>query len=484
MALFSAVVVIACTVVTGVLVPPDERMPLVWAGAAAAVAVALTVAVTARWALTRHSRHYIQHQALLTRRLGEQEAAMVRLARELLPDAVSRVQQGESAQDVLSKFPCEIGLTPQFQDARKSVVHAVVEAVQAEEDLREAAERAMVSIARRVQAIVHQQSQDLRDMEDRHGTNPKVFSDLLHLDHGNALIGRLADSVVFLGGGRPGQQWPRPISLLSVLRGAMSRILDYRRVELASVPEGIAVIGPMVAPVIHALAELLDNATRYSPPHAKVIMSAIEVQNGLAVEIEDLGLGLSEEARECAEQTLRRAQAGMALTDLGETPRLGLAVVGRLCRTYDFGVELRPSGYGGVRAVLNVPKDLITTLPASGQAHGIGALAGSRVARARSSASPSIPAARTGAASPGLVPENGDVPEVTEWTDRGLPRRQRRRSVPSAPRPTAASGTESHSVPAKPVEPGMWLADFHRGLSGEIPAATRQEDDAASDKGE
>ncbi|GAA3074659.1 hypothetical protein GCM10020000_69600 [Streptomyces olivoverticillatus] len=83
----------------------------------------------------------------------------------------------------------------------------MIEAVQAEEALRDAAHRAFVNIARRMQAIVHQQAYDIRDMEHKHGNNPDVFGDLLHLDHGNALTGRLADSIAVLGGSRPGRQW-------------------------------------------------------------------------------------------------------------------------------------------------------------------------------------------------------------------------------------------------------------------------------------
>src|SRR5258705_474962 len=79
----------------------------------------------------------------------------------------------------------------------------------------------------------------------------------------------LADSLVVLGGESPGRQWADPMPVLSVLRGAMSRIIDYRRVDLGEPPD-VAVLGRAVEPVAHALAELLDNATRYSPPESRV----------------------------------------------------------------------------------------------------------------------------------------------------------------------------------------------------------------------
>ncbi|MEK8169642.1 ATP-binding protein [Streptomyces sp. M19] len=198
------------------------------------------------------------------------------------------------------------------------LLRSVLETVRNEEDLRDSAQRAFVNIARRVQAIVHQQAQDLREMEDRHGADPEVFGDLLHLDHGNALVGRLADSIAVLGGSRPGRQWQRKVPLFNVLRGAMSRILDYRRVDLHSVAD-VGVIGPAVEPLIHAAAELLDNACRYSPPQTRVHLTAVEVQSGIAVEIEDAGVGLTAEARKRTEEVMARASAGLDLNDLGET---------------------------------------------------------------------------------------------------------------------------------------------------------------------
>src|SRR5439155_10152283 len=127
----------------------------------------------------------------------------------------------------------------------------VLTVIDTEDVMRDAAQRSFVSIARRVQAIVHQQANELREMEEDHGRNPEVFDDLLRIDHGTALIGRLADSIAVLGGGRPGRQWPQPVPLYSVLRGAMSRILEYRRISLDNIAKA-NIRGISVEPVIHA----------------------------------------------------------------------------------------------------------------------------------------------------------------------------------------------------------------------------------------
>lgn len=434
-----------------------------------AVAVALTAVVGA--GARRRSRRIADLEATAAAQreaLAHQEAETVRLAEQLLPDVVRRLRGGEFPEEVLTGLDAPA--------AHLAVLRSVVDAVAAEEDLRDSAQRAFVNIARRVQAIVHQQAQELRQMEDRHGQRPDVFGDLLRLDHGTALIGRLADSIAVLGGARPGRQWSKAVPLYSVLRGAMSRIIDYQRVELHSVSE-IAIVGTAVEPLIHALAELLDNATRYSPPNTRVHLTAVDVQSGIAVEIEDGGVSMSEEARARAERLLLQAQQGIDVNDLGETPRLGLAVVGRLAQAYGFQVSLRPSAYGGVRAVLIVPQELITTAAgATGRAHGIGTSSGPRLAvHAPAPHAPQSHAPSPQMPSPQMPVERAvtgpttdtEAPVVTERTANGLPQRRRRKPATPSDAAPASTGPAPATDSADAVQPGMWLAAFQSGVSGE-----------------
>ncbi|MEV6976856.1 ATP-binding protein [Kitasatospora sp. NPDC093806] len=511
---------------------PGARGRVALCAAVGTVAVVLVAVEAARRGrATEALRAWsVQRESELIRRLTRQEAEYLRLAKSVLPAAMARLSRGEGLDDVIDAYRLQdVTVGAEFRAAQQTLLRAVLETVDNEEVMRESAQRSFVNIARRVQAIVHRQAAELRSMEHLHGNDPAVFDDLLLLDHGNALIGRLADSIAVLGGARPGRQWNKAVPLYSVLRGGMSRILDFQRVELHPVSE-VAVIGPAVEPLIHAVAELLDNATRYSPPHTSVHLTAVEVQTGIAIEIEDGGLSLSEEGRARAERMLREAQAGIDLNDLGETPRLGLAVVGRLSKAYGFQVSLRHSAYGGVRAVLVVPQELITTAPATGRAHGIGVTGSSGpvvVDDRRPHTSPpprrplsgSLPgplAARSAARSGG-----DEVPVVTERTANGLPRR-RRHAAPSrigvasttrspAPRSngTPAYGTPVNGVPGngtpvnggaggssgyggstggpvngrgpapapapgpdapKAVEPGLWLAAFTEGVNGTAPS--------------
>ncbi|NUU24840.1 MAG: sensor histidine kinase, partial [Streptomycetaceae bacterium] len=449
---------VACSAAAVALVDADARLPLGVCLAVATIAIGAAAAEAVRRGRriarlnTLHAAEAAEHRsrgeaeaASLSRRLAAQEDALLRLTDELLPKTIQRLKQGESAREIVHELDDAPDVTPEFAAAQRTVLRSVAEAVEAEEGLRDSAQRAFVNIARRVQAIVHQQATDLREMEERHGASPEVFGDLLHLDHGTALIGRLADSIAVLGGARPGRQWQNNVALYSVLRGAVSRITDYPRVELMAVTE-VAVVGASVEPLIHALAELLDNATRYSPPKTMVRVSASEVQTGVAVEIEDGGIGLADEARRRVERLLEEASAGLDLADLGESPRLGLAVVGRLAQLHGFRVSLRPSAYGGVRAILVVPKELLTTAPVSmvsGAAPGLDALP---AARTRNPSGPT-----RGATSRQDRNDSQDSAPIGR-TANGLPQR-RRRGPATPPRPggtavsAAASGAKSAPTP-------------------------------------
>ncbi|MEV7423529.1 ATP-binding protein [Streptomyces sp. NPDC091212] len=530
------VLLIGATAAAVALVPEDARIPLALYGAFAIGLFAWCARELSRRrgtiaALREQHAHRI---AALEWRLAEHDEETVRLGKELMPAAIHRLRQGESPMEVMRAVVDGDERYRELPAAQRSLLRSVLQIVDDEEAMRESAQRSFVNIARRVQSIVHQQASELREMEEAHGRNPEVFDDLLRIDHGTALIGRLADSIAVLGKARPGRQWPKPVPLFSVLRGAMSRILEYQRVDLHSIAK-VAIIGTAVEPLIHACAELLDNATRYSPPQTRVHVTAVEVQTGIAIEIEDGGVSLSEEARARAERMLAQAQAGIDLNDLGETPRLGMAVVGRLCQMYNLQVSLRQSAYGGVRAVLIVPRDVVTTGPAPGIAHGIGASAGPKGSTndlpttdmLRPANRPPRPVTGPQRTAPVVVPAmEDDIPVVTEWTDNGLPQRRSRGRAPlgshnlglvnngrTGGRTSAPGGVDGASpagafgAPAqrrdsarthdqgagqegtaeKKPGPGIWLDAFTKAVNGtpqEPSAGTAQPPDRPGDRGE
>ncbi|CAM5266578.1 histidine kinase OS=Streptomyces alboniger OX=132473 GN=CP975_15415 PE=4 SV=1 [Streptomyces alboniger] len=196
---------------------------------------------------------------------------------------------------------------------------------------------------------------DLRAMEERH-SDEEVLADLLHLDHRTAQAGRLADSVAVLTGARSGRRWARPIVMESIMRGAMGRISSYQRVRVHSASEA-AVAGHAAEGVMHALAELLDNAATFSPPTAEVHVYVEEVPAGVIVSVEDSGLVMGEVQLRRAEEAVSGESTGIGgLTGT----RLGLAVVGRLARKYGLRVSFRPSARGGTGVLMLIPQDILT----------------------------------------------------------------------------------------------------------------------------
>ncbi|MFD5800089.1 ATP-binding protein [Streptomyces sp. NPDC127020] len=220
---------------------------------------------------------------------------------------------------------------------------------------RAAAVSATANAAGRMQALATGMLADLRAMEERHG-DEDVLADLLHLDHRTAQAGRLADSVAVLTGARSGRRWARPIGMESILRGAMGRIAGYQRVRVHSASDA-AVAGHAAEGVMHALAELLDNAANFSPPTAEVHVYVEAVPAGAIVSVEDSGLVMGDVQLRRAQQAVAGEAAGLGgLTGT----RLGLAVVGRLSAKYGLKVSFRPSARGGTGVLMLIPQDILS----------------------------------------------------------------------------------------------------------------------------
>ncbi len=448
------VLAVACGIAL-FLVPAEIRPTVAWCGLAATALAAAASAVATRREraaeATRHTRgkaaleqHHARREAALHKRLADQHAAVLWLAEDMLPVALKRLRKNTPASEIVLATDFGDHLDPQFAGALRTALRRLLEAAEMEELTRDSSQRALVAIARRVQAIVHQLGKDLHDMQMVHGTDVVLAESLQSVDHRNALVGRLAASIAVLGDSRPGRQWQKPIALYDVIRGGMSRIVDFPRVQLQSVVE-VGVLGRGAEPLMHLLAELLDNATTFSPPSSPVLVSASEVPTGVAIEIEDRGVGLTEEVRERIERIMADALDGrLDLSKLGETTQLGMPVISRLARDNNLVVDLRRSAYGGVRAVVLVPRDILTTVPAYFRRW-------ERMAKYRF---PPGAAAATATATDG-VPDSAEGLQ----TSSGLPQRRRHTPVqtpivctsPTPPAPSKKSG------PRRP--PGlMWEA--------------------------
>jgi signal transduction histidine kinase len=328
------------------------------------------------------------------------------------------------------------------EEAREARAEAKRSAAQAAagETRRAAAMTASANVAGRMQALTTSMLADLREMENRH-SDEDVLADLLHLDHHIAQTGRLADSIAVLTGARSGRRWARPIVMESILRGAMGRIGGYQRVRLHSTSRA-AVAGHAAEGVMHALAELLDNAANFSPPTAEVHVYVEEVPSGVVITIEDSGLAMSDVQLGRAKKAVSAERADLA--NLSGT-RLGLAVVGRLARKHGLTVSFRPSARGGTGVLLMLPQELIAreragmplapvgggpdAAPAPGaDAHEVSAEPEGRRPRERPGTAEDQEAART------AVPVAPAAPEAAAGGvgESGLPKRRRGRTLAAA----------------------------------------------------
>ncbi|MGA5167588.1 MULTISPECIES: ATP-binding protein [Streptomyces] len=360
--------------------PASVRAPLAWGSAVAAVL--LTAALTtAAYALDTARRLRDRNAALTTeaarraadtaRTLAEARAEAARArtdadravaeARATAARAVAEARAEADRAVAEARAEAERTVAGTRDEAERAVAEARAEAARARADAarsetnRAAAVAACANAAGRMQALATSMLADLREMEHRHA-DEDVLTDLLHLDHRTAQAGRLADSVAVLTGARSGRRWARPIVVESILRGAMGRIGGYQRVRLHTTSDA-AIAGHAAEGVMHALAELLDNAANFSPPTAEVHVYVEEVPAGLVITVEDSGLVMSDVQLRRAERAVDPAE-GTDLTGLSGT-RLGLAVVGRLARKHGLTVSFRPSARGGTGALMMVPHELI-----------------------------------------------------------------------------------------------------------------------------
>ncbi|MEU5751155.1 nitrate- and nitrite sensing domain-containing protein [Streptomyces sp. NPDC047829] len=286
--------------------------------------------------------------------VGLRDSAL-RIARRKLPEAMRRLREGEEI-DIGSEAPPgppaedEPG---QVAEALDTVHRAALRAAVERAELASGISGVFVNLARRSQILVHRQL-SLLDTMERRSEDPDELSDLFRLDHLTTRMRRHAESLIILSGAAPGRAWRLPVSLTDVVRAAVSEVEDYARVEVRQLPEA-SVVGTAVADLTHLVAEIIENAAQFSPPHTRVRVTGEPVGNGYAIEVEDRGLGMGKDSLAEANHRIARSEA----LDLFDSDRLGLFVVSRLAARHDIKVHLRTSPYGGTTAVVLLPTALL-----------------------------------------------------------------------------------------------------------------------------
>ncbi|NDL57522.1 sensor histidine kinase [Phytoactinopolyspora mesophila] len=380
------------------------------------------------------------------------------LARRKLPATLRKLNSGENV-DIDTEAP-QVALgddeVSQVAEALNAVHRSAVQAAIERSDVLKGISGVYVYLARRSQVLLHRQLALLDSME-RRIEDPDQLEDLFRLDHLTTRMRRQAESLIILSGVPPARRWRNPVPMMDVVRGAVAEVEDFTRVEVANIPD-VRISGTAVADLTHLIAELVENAVVFSPPHTKAVVRGEVVGTGLALEVEDRGLGMSQQAMADANRRIRDTDQ----VDLLEADQLGLFVVNRLSRRHNVEVTLQRSAYGGVTAIVLIPDALLDRTmteqipppePAPdlerAQLTAVGSLSAVPDPRSGPATEPGLQAVReTAKALTGQTSREDAAPQDAEVDD--LPRRVRRaslrpelRSDPPPPPPSTPSPSEN-----------------------------------------
>ncbi|MGD3111248.1 ATP-binding protein [Streptomyces sp. YGL11-2] len=342
------------------------------------------------------------------------------------PVAATAIVRGRKKIKELSREKVE--LKQHYANLEDHYAEAVEEAKdRAEESTKNTLKAAM----RTLQGLASEQQLAISKLQETYGEQ-KILQDLLDIDHMNSQFARRAQSIAVLCDGWLGRR-RNDASLYDVVRSAKGRIRHFTRVEIRS-QSNFAIVNRAVEPVALVLAELLDNATSYSAPETIIEINIRPVPKGVCIIVDDAGVGMNEEEKARAGQLLSGGNSA-SVSSLGNPPQFGFTVIGVLAARYGFTVSVdSTSPYGGVRAVVLLPDELLTSLhePEEGPA-----------VAASTPLPPENPPGPQAAADPGPrhrapgPPDFGGPdagrPAVPETTAGGLPKRRRRGAISIVP---------------------------------------------------
>ncbi|WP_319943796.1 sensor histidine kinase [Nocardia aurantia] len=347
-------------------------------------------------------------------RLRRLRSETLALAEVKLPETMRKIDAGEQVDPAAEAAALDFGndeigeVAQAFNRAHTAAVSAAI----TEARTREGVRSVFLNIAHRSQIVVARQL-ELLDQAESKQEDPALLDTFFRLDHLATRERRNAENLIILGGGKPGRQWRRPVPLMELVRSAVAETLDYARVNTHRLPR-VFVLGNVVADLMHLLAELVDNATAFSPPQSRVDVTGNSVGKGVVVEVSDQGMGMPPDELERVNEMLRNPP-DFGLATLSADSRLGLFVVAQLATRHGISVRLTDSDYGGIRAIVLIPVGLITTdAPVADHLRD----------RAPVRYAPSTPAAVTGSyplpslesapAAPEYAPEHAPQPEPAE----------------------------------------------------------------------
>ncbi|MGW0084643.1 nitrate- and nitrite sensing domain-containing protein [Streptomyces sp. NPDC003393] len=320
-------------------------------------------------------------------RLAEQLSALrssaEHLAAHRLPEVLGRIERGERIDPAVltprrSQEADEIG---RLYSAVDQLAYIAAQSTLRQSRGREGSDKVVGQLIRRAQVLIHRLIALLDDLERKH-EDSDLLKDIFRVDHLATRVRRHAENLMILSGAPPSRRTTQPVALTDVMRSAVAETEQYTRVRVKNTPADrrVALAGRAVADVTHLLAELIENGTSFSPPDTQVTVSTTRVAKGLAVHVEDQGLGMPADLLERANRLLAEPPR-VDMTVFGDDPRLGHFVVARLAERHGIKVVLRESDYGGTLALVVIPVQLLeeTSSPVVDQLQSAAVAAGRAV---------------------------------------------------------------------------------------------------------
>lgn len=366
-----SVIGIAATV-TLIFVPPVEiRYTVLGVAVAACVAVVVIACTRAGNLATEFDRRVEdasnRAQAQLAENAQQTQQWIDALRRTVeqnnreLPNLVEQLRAGYQpaprwpTTEPATANPFEL-LSHELRQAQSTVEFTLVRMQQEPRSHTDPGVAVFANLARRVQSLAHRAIQRLDELEQM-VEDPELLKGLFAVDHLVTGVRRQAESLAVLGGSMPRRQWSKPVAMYTVLRSSVAEVEHYARVKVIPPVDG-TLHGHAVADVIHLIAELVENATTFSEPDTQVTINTQRVTAGLAIDIRDRGLGMSQQDRLTLNNLLNNPEDADRDAQLRDG-RIGLYVVAQLAHRHHIGVELDNNMYGGTDSHVVIPASLL-----------------------------------------------------------------------------------------------------------------------------
>jgi signal transduction histidine kinase len=284
-------------------------------------------------------------------------AGALNIATVQLPERVRQLGESTDPAASLAVAPIDVVSADEIGQVARAFDKVHAEAVRLagnEAMLRNSFNAMFINLSRRSQLLIERLARMI-DSQEQNEEDPDRLSNLFAMDHLVTRMRRNSENLLLLGGHESARKWSDPVPLADVARAATSEIEQYGRVSL-SIQPGVAVAGQAVSDIVHLFAEIIENATMFSPEDSQVYVTARELASGgVLIEVTDSGVGVSES---------RLAQMNWRLDnppviDVSVSRHMGLFAVGRLAQRHGVRVRLRAMPSQGLTALVWLPDSVI-----------------------------------------------------------------------------------------------------------------------------